>query len=293
MSAGKCISGDAYLDAAQKQADAIKRQAVAEAALNIALALWQRNSSKSVASMQQKIAKRNIKLAREVFDHATKFWPCQESLVKQAFGEAKAPIQSDALAAQYRGFGTKAMGEGREDWFNDAKRHCFYVSPCDVARWDRIASATDADLITFGDRQAEARAQTLNDRRYERMVSALALGKGIIRDVDSFHRISGEAGMSAAGLLQGSLNSGLEAVGYHMRRDRTVRWDASNPNYRLPYRVQRSGGNTEAPADYDVIIGTAKDEPIEIGGCIKPTREEMARNPQAYKDYLVCSGRYK
>lgn len=293
MAAGKCISGKAYLEAADKQVDAIKRQAVAEAALNIALALWQRNSSKSVANMQQKIAKRNIKLAREAFDHATKFWPCQESLVKQAFGESKAPTQSDALAAQYKGFGTKAMGEGREDWFNDAERHCFNVGPCDIARWDRIASATDADLISFGDRQAEARSQTLNDRRYERMVTALALGKGIIRDVDSFHKIHGAAGLSAAGMLQASLNSGLEAVGYHMRRDRTVRWDSSNPNYRIPYRVHRSKGDAGPPTGYDVIIGTAKDEPIEIGGCVKPTKEEMARNPKAYQDYLICSGRYK
>lgn len=284
--AGKCISNSAYMSAAQRQATAIKNQAHAEAALNIALALWQRNSSRSVASMQEAIAKRNIKLAREAFEHAKKFWPCQKAIVDLAFGESKASIQSSGLAAQFRGFGDKTLGEGRDQWYWEAKRHCIEITPCDEARWDRFVAATQADLISFGDRQAEARAQTLNDRRHDRMYSTLAMGKGIIRNVGSYSDISGAAGMSAAQLLGGAINSGLEAIGYHMNRERPTRWDGAADTPHMPHK------NPSKPEGYTVVVGTAKDEPIEVG-CPEPSDEDRRLRTSAYIEYLKCMGRVK
>lgn len=281
-----CITNADYIAAAEKQARAIKNQAHAEAALNIALALWQRNSSKSIASMQHAIAKRNVKLAREAFDHAKKFWPCQKALVERAFGEAKATNQGKALALQYSGFGRKAMREGEDTWSRDAARHCIQVTACDTARWDRFGAALDADLISFGNRQGEARKQTLNDLRYARMVAALGLGKGIISNVASFSDLHGLAGTSAANLLGAAINSGTVALGLAMRRDRTVRWDGVVGNDRLPYEPQK------APEGYEVVVGTAKDHPIEIE-CPEPTEYDRKNKTQAYKDYLICKGLVK
>lgn len=284
MAAGNCIGNGDYINAARKQATAIRNQAHAEAALNIALALWQRNSSKSIASMQQAIAKRNIKLSQELFDHAKKFWPCQKAVVDLAFGETKATIQGDALAAQYRNFGRMSSRSGEDSWLRDAERHCVEVTECDTARWKRFESALDADLVSFGDRQAEARAQSLNDRRYDRQLAALGLGKGIIRNVASFADVHGVAGLSAASLLGAAINSGTEAVGYHMRRDRSPRWDGVVGNARLPYETK-----PKTPKEYEVIVGTAKDEPIDVG-CVEPSEYDRINKTQVYKDYLICKG---
>lgn len=279
-----CITNGDYIAAAEKQASAIKTQAYTETAINVALALWQRNTSKSIASMQHSIAKRNLRLSQELYNHAIKFWPCQKELVAEVFGNGLAPIQSEALANQYSGFGRKALNDGEDAWRREAKRHCIQITACDDARWARFAAASDADLISFGDRQAEARAQSLNDVRYSRMVAALGLGKGLVTNIESFSNVHGAAGMSAATLLGGAINSATSAIGFHLRRDRTQRWDGVVGNNRLPMEAKQ-----ETPKGYEVIIGTVKDEPIEVG-CIEPSEYDKRNRTQAYKDYLVCKG---
>lgn len=289
--AGNCISGDAYVTAAQEQADAIRNQALVEVGVSTVLALWQRNSSKSIASMQEAIAKRNLRLAREAYEHAKEFWECRKELVEWAFGEAKYEIQSDELANQFKEFGRKTMDDAEQSWTDDVERHCLPLTPCHTSRWDRFSAALDADLVSFGDRQAEARAQTLNDRRYARRVAALALGKGIMTNVASFSELHGVAGLNAGALLGGAINSGMEALGYYMRRERTTQWDSSSETYRMPYRIPENIGTTAAPVGYEVSVGTVKDEPFDV--CHEPTAEERRRNPEAYNEYLRCVGRYK
>lgn len=285
--AGNCISGGAYVKAAREQADAIKNQATVEAALNIALALWQRNSSKSIASMQEAIAKRNVRLARQAYDHAKKFWDCRKSLVEWAFGEGKAPISSESLSLQYQEFGRKTMGEAYKAWERDADRHCLRSSDCLEARWKRFRAALDADLFSFGDRQAEARAQSLNDRRYARQLAALGLGKGIMTNVASFSQIHGDTGLSAGALLGGAINTGMTAVGYHMNRERISRWDGGPEVQRAPMGLER-----EVPKGYEVEVGRVEpDSPIKT--CVKPTEEEQRRDPKAYGEYLRCMGLVK
>ena len=69
-----CISNDAYVKAAQKQADALKRQAKVDVAIQLGVALWQRNASKSISNMQNELADQQTKLAEEVQAHAESFW---------------------------------------------------------------------------------------------------------------------------------------------------------------------------------------------------------------------------
>lgn len=292
MSAGDCISGAAYVEAATDQANAIRTQAMIEAALNIAIALWQRNSSKSIANMQESIAKRNIRLAREAFEHAKKFWDCQKSIVNWAFGENKLQPDPFPRYSQYMNIGFREFFDGLEHWDEDVDRHCLpQNNDCEMTRWYCHEAAFVADLSSFAARQEEAQAQSLNDRRYSRQYSVLSLGKGFMNNVASFSQIHGVAGLSAGALLNGAINSGLQAVGYHLNRERVPRWDGSPDTYSLPYRTDREASKLGKPDGYEVTVGTVKDEPIE--SCVMPSLEEQRRNPESYTEYLKCMGRIR
>lgn len=250
--AGKCISGSAYMQAAQKQADAIRSQAHVEAALNIALALWQRNASQSITSMQEEIADRNVQLAENIFAHAIKFWPCQADLVDQTFGVGKTPINAEALSEQYSELGRQPMNDSESLWFSLRSQTCRSATGCEIAHFSNVRSLMQVDIENFGLRQAAARAQSLDDVRYARQYSALALGKGLIRDANSFHQAHAVAGLSAGALLTGAINSGAEAIGYHMRRNRNgqPKWDQASTTSRLPYRIDKDAGLVKSPEGY-------------------------------------------
>ena len=48
-----CVTDMAYVSAATQQGKAIVTQAIVDAAIQVAVALWQRNSSTSISNMQK------------------------------------------------------------------------------------------------------------------------------------------------------------------------------------------------------------------------------------------------
>lgn len=219
-----CITNGGYYDAAEKQASAIKEQAVTDTAIQVALALWQRNSSGSIANMQNEIANRNMRLAEAVHDHAMKFWPYEKAIVDDAFAENKAHPQYPGLSASWGALMDDTLRRGRTDWLEEMRQRCLKPTNCEAARWDRVAQQSRADIISFADRQAEARAETLNDLRFSRQLAALGLGKGILANVKSYQDLSGTVGANARGALIGTINSGLEALGYFTTRTQFEGW---------------------------------------------------------------------
>lgn len=219
-----CISNGAYITAAEDQASAIRNQAITDTLIYAALALWQRNSATSIANMQNEIADRQLKLAEAVHDHAKKFWPYEKAIVDDAFAMNKQTPQYGALSAQWAAIADDSLRTARTDWLQVMRDRCLAPTKCEAARWDRVAQTSRADIISFADRQAEARAEALNDQRYSIQYSALGLGHGILNEINSYSDLSGYAGMSAGGILANSINSGLEALGYYRTRNDAPGW---------------------------------------------------------------------
>lgn len=211
-----CVERPDLIGAAHDQKHAIVRNAQANAAINTALALWQRNSRNSIIGMQEDISKRKQKLADYIHDHAKKFWSYEKDIVDDAFAESHHDPQRDAIANEWRMIAKENMNAGRSTWINEMHRRCLSPTRCEDARWKREDQRTRTDLVSFGDRHAENRAESMNDQRYARQYAALGMGKNILNNVKTFQNLFGFAGGNAAAMLSDTINSARTALGYTM-----------------------------------------------------------------------------
>lgn len=291
-----CITNSAYIQAAKDQADAITNQALADTAIYVGLALWQRNTSGSIAAMQNEIANRQIKLAEQLHDHAKKFWPAEIALVNDAFGETKYNPQYAATSTQWASLVDSTMQAARSDWLDTMRSWCMAADKCEDARWQRNAQSTRADLISYADRQEEARAQIINDRRYARQYAVLGMGRDRLSTVPSFQQIAGTVGASAAGMLTGTINSALEAFGYYPARNEPVSWGRGireTFEARAPYEAPRA-----QPSQPAVQVNPVSLPPIAEARPIQPAPQQSRCGPmpgaeaswQEWQDWNECMG---
>jgi hypothetical protein len=213
-----CVTNAGYETAAGSQASAIVSQAVIDAAIQVGVALWQRNSSKSISNMQRDIADQQMKLAEEVAAHAQIFWAEEAELVNDAFGIAKVTTNYVGLAGAWAGLVDEAEGTGRALWLDVSRQLCLPPDRCQDARWQRNEQLLRSDMLSYAARQDEARTQTLNDLRYERQLAVLAMGRGKVASLTSYQSVGLYSGMQAAGMLESGINSAMQLFGYQRSR---------------------------------------------------------------------------
>lgn len=215
----KCVTNAGYTLAAGKQAAAIKTQATIDSAIQVAVALWQRNASLSISNMQREIANDQVTLAEEVHAHAVLFFPEEAELVNDAFGVAFFVADYVGLIGAWTALVTDAETTGRRLWLETSRQLCMPPNRCSDARWQRNEQALVADIANFAARQAESRAQVLNDVRYARMLAVLGLGRGRTQELVTYQRISQTIGAQAGELLQDSIGSAMRAYGFYRTRE--------------------------------------------------------------------------
>ena len=225
-----CISDAEYIAAAQQQADAMVGQATADAAIQIGIALWQRNSSKSIKNMQIEIADRQMKLAEQVQAHAEIYWPREKELVDDTFGVGKVNTQYVALSTEFGAMTDASLAQGRTRWIDTMRNWCMAPSRCEDARWQRNAQVARSDMMSYAARQDEARTQILNDRRFARQYAVLQLGRGQLGDLLNYQSIAEVAGMHAGAMLTSTVNSALTAFGYYPNRHDQTGWGSGIRN---------------------------------------------------------------
>lgn len=222
-----CITDTAYTQAAGRQAEAIRSQAKTDVAIQTALALWQRKSSKSITNMQTEIADEQVKLAEQLHAHAKLFWPEQIELVNDVFSITKLENDYVALPLAWGGILNETLAEGRADWLEAQQRNmCSTPSHCEDARWDRNTALMQADMMSYAARQGEARVQVLNDWRYELQVDVLSLGKGVARTMASYEALRGRSMVSSGQLLASGIETALGGLGYWQSRRLNSGWGA-------------------------------------------------------------------
>lgn len=251
-----CVTNAEYEAAATKHATSIRNQAIADAAIQVGLALWQRKTSGDIINMQNEIADEQMKLAEAIQAHAEKFWPAEKSLVDDTFGETEATPNYVATAGTWGDLADQSMEDGRQDWIEVMRRACLSPTRCEDARFQRSQQLTRADMMSFAARQEEARAQAINDRRYERQYKVLALAHGRLSNVVGFQSAALQAGGSASNMLTGAINSAMELYGYWPARNAPGQWGYASgiksvfarESYSAPSPVQREQIRIERPA---------------------------------------------
>ena len=259
-----CITNAQYIAAATEQAAALVGQAVADAAIQVGIALWQRNSSKSIKNMQIEIADRQMKLAEEVQAHAAMYWPEEKELVDDIFGIAKVTTAYAPLATEFGGLVEGTLQQGRENWIATMRNWCMSPSRCEDARWQRNTQLVRSDMMSHAARQDENRTQILNDRRFAYQYAALQLGKGQLANLLSYQQIGGAIGMNATDMLTTTANSALTAFGYNQARQEQTGWGSGIRDTFMA----RTGGdyrNVLAQGQQEYNGGTAPLPPIAPG----------------------------
>lgn len=221
---GSCVSDIGYTGAGLLQSKSIVVKATVDSAIQVAIALWERNSSESIANMQDELADRQTKLAENIHEHAKQFWPAEAALVADVFGVGKVTTQYHGLANGWAAMADVEISAGRADWQRQMAERCTAVSQCDDARWQRNGQVVRADLMSYAARQDENRTQIINDRRYARQYAVLGLGKGQLRDLLSYQAIGNSIGTNASEMLISTVNSALTTYGFYSNRIEVQRW---------------------------------------------------------------------
>lgn len=212
------ISSAAYVQASKNQASAMRWHAGIDAAITAAIYLWMRNANSSVADMRAEISRRYQKLADMVHDHAKKFWPYEKSFVDDAFGLTKQDPQYSALSASWADIFDKTSEACRNRLRETLALKCLVASACENAAWKRNQQLSRSGMLTFADRQAEGRADTLNDQRYAYQYAALGLGRGHLADTQSYASLAGQVGQNRRNMLLGTIESAWTTYGLYRRR---------------------------------------------------------------------------
>jgi hypothetical protein len=211
-----CIDNIAYQDAATKQANAIKAEAVARTAVQVGLLLWQRYRDGLIADLRQELSNRRMQMAEAVLDHAKKAWEKEASFVQEV-------MDQPAFAVDYSRMAAVGQTVEKEWKFTDnaliaaAEKVGLPITQSADARTGRGMATAKVDLIAHTMRTAEARAIALNDRRYSRQHAVLALGRGLLREAAQMGQLSANGTVVRAALID-TINSGMKLWGYESRR---------------------------------------------------------------------------
>lgn len=270
-----CITDSAYIQAATKQAAAIKTQAAADIAIQTGVALWQRNASQSISNMQTDLADQQVALAEQVHAHAILFWPEEAELVSDIFAEARITAPYSALGLAWSGMARDTMQQARQVWIDTQRASCMAPSRCEDTRWQRNAGVAMVDLGSYGFRQAEAREQITNDRRYARQLAVLGMGRGRANTLVSYQGVSQFSGISAGSMLEAGINSALMVYGYESQRRMEPSGWASGIQQTMQARMPQP-----ARAEQTVTSGW-NGQPLPMGGSAPAPLPPVARTGKA------------
>lgn len=246
--AGACIGDSAYITAAKEQAAAIRRRGTVDTAIQVGVALWQRNASESISNMQNDLANQQMQLAEEIHAHAILFWPEETELVNDVFSEAKVTADYNGLPLVFGTLADETSDQARTVWIDTMRTMCMSPSRCEDARWQRNSIATEVDFVSYGARQEETREQLLNDRRYARQLATIGLGRNMVGTLVSYQSVGAYSGLSAASILEQGIGSALSMYGYERQlRDRAEAWgDDIRDTWTQPARMPGTVNGTES-----------------------------------------------
>lgn len=214
------INDTAYVAAATQHANSIYADAVAWTAIQIAIMIGKRLISSSINDMREELAKRRVVMAEEVLAHAKEFWPKEIVFLQRTMAEAKYSADYSAIDTD-KAFADSAMNDMVTELDSVLENAGISSTQCMDNRTHRLLALGRTDITSHAMRAAEARALTLNDRRFSRQKAVLAMGRGVLQEAVTFGNLAGKARYAISDTLINTLNSAGSLWGYMQSRTRT------------------------------------------------------------------------
>lgn len=276
MSDCSCVSNEKYIESAGKHATTLINQAIADVAITVAVALYNRKVTNDISEMQDDIAKGQMVLAEKVQAHAAQFYAVESALVSDAFGIQKSSPEY-ALNLQWKAVVTEAVESSRAEWLAVMRRSCLSPTACENVRFQREGELTEADIISFAARQAEGRSDALNDQRYEIQYKVLGIGRGILQNLTTAQKVAGNIATTATNMVAATGSSALEAYGYFKQGRHNPQWGHGN-------EVRASMNAAYLPPTFRQAASTTKTYALPEGNEVKIKVEALPPSTPKAKD---------
>lgn len=235
-----CMTGvndTCYITSAGMHAAAISSRLINETAIQLALTAAQYYVTDSIARDQEKLGNRRVRLAEAVLEHAEQFWPEEKALLGDAFNTPEPVVNYGEAHNQIFSPARNIFVQSMEDGRRRARALCSSLSRFKT-RGETFQARAVGDAVTFAYRHEEAKRDALSDVLFSRRYTALGIGKGMLNNVNSFADVATAAGLSAGQMLAGTIQSGMEALGYYSARtDEMDREWQNKMRVFAPYKV--------------------------------------------------------
>ena len=203
----QCIDNAAYEAAATRQAGAMRSEALADLAIQVALYVAERTIFGNITDLKKNLADRRLAMARDVVAHQQHARPTEEAFVMEIMNAPKPePIYNRAteVATEADRFATNAR---RRIDAELTRLGAGDRGACFDNRTVRSLALAKLDVAAYTMRTEEARANKLSERRVSRQLSVIGMGKGLLIDALRIGQVGEKANAIVAGTILESLNA--------------------------------------------------------------------------------------
>lgn len=213
---GVSVTNVGYTGGAIAQQASAVYEASKWAVIYAAVMKWQRNTNGQLTDIRAKLAQRRVVLAENILEQAKKTWAAERAFVTDTMAaKTNKPVYGTVFAV--RDLVERSWAEADRQIDYAAMKTGTPVTRCDDIRASAGMAAADVDLEANAMRAAEARALQLDDRRFDRQLTALGLGRGKLRNAMTMAQLAGGREVSRK-FIEGTINGGLGLWGYQDHR---------------------------------------------------------------------------
>ena len=185
--------------------------AAAAAAINTAAAIY-------IADKQLDIAQQAQDIANKLNDHMCEnYYPCEIKLLNEVCNEPVAEVEYDEQSGRFATTARLQIAKAREELDRQFSRFCCGNHQRLLKDLAIAEAKATTDIVNYGYRVAEQRAQALNDLRYNRIFQTLGMGRGLASSALSYAQVAGSTFSNAGDRVIGSLNTLTNELAFRNR----------------------------------------------------------------------------
>ena len=179
--------------------------------------LWQRYTNSKIADIRYDLANRRMVMAEAAFAHAQIAWPKEKAMVDETMALVKATPQYNLALVSASAVESSWLRTDAE-FDRMTSKLGIPVTQEDDLRTSRGMAIAITDLMANTMRNQEARAIALNDRRFSRQLSVLAVGHNKLAPAVKIGRLAGLSADAVRNAFTSAVDIGMNVWGYEDNR---------------------------------------------------------------------------
>ena len=185
--------------------------AAAAASINTAAAIY-------IADKQLDIAQQAQDIANKLNEHMCEnYYPCEVKILAEVCNEPIAEVDYDEQAGRFTTTARLQFAKIREELDRQFSRYCCGNHQRLLKDLAIAEAKATTDIVNYGYRVAEQRAQALNDLRMNNIFRFLGMGRGLASTALSYAQVAGSTFSNAGDRIIGSLNTLTNELAYRSR----------------------------------------------------------------------------